>query len=317
MLSGETLGEGLAAHDPLIVFPAAFSMTTPEKGEPSCLSETRGMEWNAMFLLSSFPRRLGRFLVMGAFAVVMGGCGPSAYTDVDLTHDLDADAQTTPEQAALIASLADSTTETLTYRIGSGDVLEIVFFTHPEQNRFVTVRPDGRITLPYVGELVASGKEPARLSAEIEIDYSSVLVDPKVNILLNKIGGRFYVLGEVREAGEFPYERPLTLLQAIAKAGGYNEDARLTNFVLIRNDEKGGRFAAVFDFREYMLTQEKVGDIYVQPDDIVWIPKDNISRWNNTARKALTGVLQAEDVIIRGMGIADFKNVYGRSYVRP
>ncbi len=271
-----------------------------------------------MFSSWSSPRGVGMMiLALSAVVVLAAGCGPSAYGDVDLTHDLDSDAHPSPEQRVLIASLADTTAGTPIYRIGSGDVLEVVFFTHPEQNRFVTVRPDGRITLPYVGELVARGKEPAQLSREIEKDYSEVLVQPRVDVLLNKIGGRYYVLGEVKRAGEFEYERPLTLLQAIARAGGYSDEARLSNFVLIRNDDKGGRFAAIFDFREYMIEKEKVGDIYVHPDDIVWVPKDNISRWDNAAKKALTGVIQAEDILIRGMGIADFDNVYGKGYLRP
>ncbi len=270
-----------------------------------------------MFSIWSFPRGAGAVLGLGLLATLAGGCGPSAYTDVDLTHDLEPEAEVSPQQAELIASLADSSGQAPIYRIGSGDVLEVVFFTHPEQNRFVTVRPDGRITLPYVGEIIARGKKPAQLSREIEEDYSKVLVNPRVDVLLNKIAGSFYVLGEVRNAGEYTYERPISLLQAIAKAGGYSDKARLTNFVLIRSDDKGGRFAAVFDFREYMMEKEKVGDIYVQPDDIVWVPKDNISRWDNTARKALTGVLQAEDIFIKGMGIADFNNVYGKGYLRP
>jgi polysaccharide export outer membrane protein len=221
------------------------------------------------------------------------------------------------EAARVFAAAGDAAAEPAIYRIGAGDVLEVVFFSHPEQNRFVTVRPDGRITLPYVGELVARGKEPARLSDEIETAYGEVLVDPHVDVLMSKMGGRFYMIGEVTTAGEYEYDKPLTIMQAVAKAGGYTSQARLTNFVLIRDDGMGGRYAAILNMREYMSSQEKYGDIYVQPEDIVWVPKDNISRWDNASSKALQGVIRAQDVIIKTLGIADFQNIYGRGFNRP
>jgi polysaccharide export outer membrane protein len=250
--------------------------------------------------------------------VSLGACGPSAYTDVDLTREMQPGAETELSPAAeSFADPGDAAADAAIYRIGAGDVLEVVFFSHPEQNRFVTVRPDGRITLPYVGEIVARGMEPAALSDEIETLYAEVLVDPHVDVLMSQMGGRFYILGEVKLAGEYEYDRPITIMQAVAKAGGYTESARLTNFVLIRDDGEGGRYAAILNMREYMSSQDKYGDIYVQPEDIVWVPKDNISRWDNATGKALEGVLKAQDVIIKTMGIADFQNIYGRGYNRP
>ncbi len=248
----------------------------------------------------------------------LGACGSSAYTDVDLQKDLDVpSASHLSPEAQTFAAAPDTMQVPPVYRIGSGDVLEVVFFTHPDQNRFVTVRPDGRITLPYVGDLMARGKEPTKLASEIQNDYSRVLVDPKVDILVNKIGGKYYVLGEVKNANEFSYERPLTLLQAIAGAGGYSNDARLSNFVLIRVDGKGGRFAAVFNMREYMSQRKKRGDIYIQPDDIVWVPKDNISRWDNAARKLFGTVVHAEDMVYKGLQIVKFDEVYPGRYYAP
>jgi len=276
------------------------------------------MERNAMSLTQSrrFARIPSALLLLAV--VTLGACGPSAYTDVDLTREMNPESEAEPTPASEnFAQLGDAAQIPQIYQIGAGDILEVVFFSHPEQNRFVTVRPDGRITLPYVGELVATGKEPAALSDEIETRYSEVLVEPHVDVLMSKLGGRFYMIGEVKDAGEYEYERPLTIMQAVAKAGGYTDSARLTNFVIIRNDGEGGRFAAILNMREYMASQDKYGDIYVQPEDIVWVPKDNISRWDNATAKSLQGVIRAQEVLIKTLGIADFENVYGRGFSRP
>lgn len=265
-------------------------------------------------------RRPGLFLwaLLLAAVAMLSACGPSAYTDVDLTREMNPENEEERTPAAeAFADEGDAAPAPMIYKIGAGDVLEVVFFSHPEQNRFVTVRPDGRITLPYVGELVARGKEPAALSNEIETAYSEVLVEPHVDILMSKMGGRFYMIGEVKAAGEYEYDKPLTIMQAIARAGGYTSEARLTNFVIIRDDGTGGRYAAILNMREYMASQEKYGDIFIQPEDILWVPKDNISRWDNATSKALQGVIRAQDVIIKTLGIADFDNVYGRGFNRP
>jgi polysaccharide export outer membrane protein len=264
-----------------------------------------------------FPRSSGLFVklfpLLGLF--IVSACGSSAYTDVNLQHDLSSKRQLTP-QAQSFAAAPDTMQMPPVYRIGSGDVLEVVFFTHPAENRIVTVRPDGRITLPYVGDLLARGKEPEKLAQEIQGDYSKVLVKPRVDVLVQKLGGKFYVLGEVGHSGEFPYERPLTLLQAVATAGGYNDRAKLNNFVLIRTDDRGGRFAAVFSLRDYMSQRKKLGDVYMQPDDILWVPKDNISRWDNAARKTFASLLQAEDIVVRGLTIGNFQDVYSNRNFR-
>lgn len=257
-------------------------------------------------------------LLLLVVVATLSACGPSAYTDVDLTREMNPENEEELSPAAeSFADPGDAADAPAVYKIGAGDVLEVVFFSHPEQNRFVTVRPDGRITLPYVGEMVARGKEPAALSEEIETAYSEVLVEPQVDILMSKMGGRYYMIGEVQSSGEFEYEKPITLMQAIARAGGYTDDARLTNFIVIREDGEGGRFAAILNMREYMSSPEKYGDIYIQPEDIVWIPKDNISRWDNATAKSLQGVLRVQDVIIKTLGIADFDNVYARGLGRP
>jgi protein involved in polysaccharide export with SLBB domain len=249
------------------------------------------------------------------------GCG-APYKDVDLNRG-QVTGNATPGDDPLASTIAAGTTASLpsdstqSYRITDGDELEIVLFSHPEQNRFVKVRPDGRITLPYLGELVAQGKTTTDLAQEIQKGYTEVLIQPRVDVIVNQLGGRFYLLGEVRNPGEYAYERRLSLLQAVARAGGFTDTAQLTNFVLIRRRPDGGGVAAILDFRQYIADPKKRGDVEVLPYDIVWVPKDKLSRWDNVARKTFIHMLEAQDVLIRGYGLIDFNNVYKNRYQAP
>lgn len=264
---------------------------------------TRGARWFCVVLLA------------GLFV----GCGASAKKDFDLNKgeakgDDPAAASSVFDDAWVNPEAAEGSWQ---YLINEGDQLEVVLFTHPEQSRFVKVRPDGRISLPYLGDLEASGREPSDLSAEIQEKYAEVLVDPRVDVLVQEFGGRFYVLGEVNAPGEFKYERQLTLLQAISRASGYSDDARLNNLVLLRRDGQGRGFAAILDFRSMMQGKSKLGDIRLRPFDVVWVPKDNISRWDEFTREAFTGMLQGADVVLTGWSLINFSDVYERGNRTP
>lgn len=256
-----------------------------------------------------------RTLGLLALLATAGGCG-GPYRDVDLNTGRVVgvtagrpDTLSAELAAASLGARAEAAAEP--YHITDGDVLEIVFFSHPEQNRFSLVRPDGRITLPYVGELVAAGRTTSELAAQLQEGYSAVLVEPRVDVLLHQLGGRFYVLGEVRSPGEFPFERRVTLLQALARSGGFTNEAQLTNFVLIRRRaDGGGGAAAILDFRRYMADPKKQGDIQLEPYDIIWVPRDKLSRWDNIAKKSFYNILQAQEVVLKGYGVANFDEVY-------
>lgn len=264
-------------------------------------------------VLSSALR--GRLALL-ALVALLAACGSSARKDFDLNAG-DAEAENAAESAMAErlfddwfgSAGADSTWE---YTINEGDHLEVTFFTHPEQNRFVRVRPDGRISMPYVGELVVAGHTAAELSATLRQRYSEVLVKPQVDVLVHEMGGAFYVLGAVNAPGEFNYERPLTLTQALARAGGYSGEARLNNLVLLRRTPDGRGMAAILDFGAMMQSADKRGDIRLRPFDIVWVPKDMISRWDNATGKLLTGVIQSEDILLKGWTLANFNEVYRR-----
>jgi polysaccharide export outer membrane protein len=244
---------------------------------------------------------------------LVGGCGASARSDFDLNRGegVGPNEQEAEEVfAEEVAGIGGSTGE-WRYRIQGGDQLEVVFFTHPEQNRFVKVRPDGFVTLPYVGDVKAENRTPEELATELQERYADVLVSPRVDVLVQEMGARYYVLGEVSRPGEYEYERRIDIMQALAGAGGYDETARLSNIVLLRRgDGTRKSFAAILDIREYMAAEDRSAPLELRPYDIVWVPRSNVSRWDNATEQLLQGVLSSQDAVIQGWSLVHFDEVF-------
>jgi polysaccharide export outer membrane protein len=261
-----------------------------------------------------------RALVVGCCLALVVGCGASARKDFDLNRGEAVDDSAAAEVFGWddwVTSADDSSATEWNYAVGEGDRLEITFFSHPEQNRHVIVRPDGRISMPFVGEIQAAGRSATVIGEELEEKYASVLIDPVVDVIVHETGARFYVIGEVRTPGEFAFNRPVSLLQAVARAGGYSGNARLNSFVLMRRLENGQSVAAVLNFREYMQLKDRRGDIALRPFDIVWVPTDAITRMDNVAKKAFSGILGAQEIVIQGWSLANFEEVFQRGTIRP
>lgn len=278
--------------------------------------------------MQAWPTPHGRRLrrATAAIAVVaalsLAGCATGARPDYDLNRgEPSSEGAESAETASLsledvfprVGEAAVDSTAWL-YRVQEGDDLEVVFFSHPEQNRFVKVRPDGRITLPYLGDVMASRKSTVELAREIQTSYADVLIEPRVDVIVQNMGARFYVLGQVRSPGEFDYERQIGLMQALAAAGGTNDKARLNHVVLLRRDDDGRTWAGIFDFREFMDAENRLGNIAVRPNDIVWVPKSAIARWNDATSQALGTILDTQEVMIDTWSLVRFDDVFVRRF---
>ena len=253
-----------------------------------------------------------RTLALFLWVLLMAGCGASARSDFDLNQGRSTGPNTDEAERIFADQAANLTSgDEWRYRIQGGDQLEVVFFTHPEQNRFVTVRPDGYITLPYLGDIQAEGKAAEVLADQLQDRYSEVLVSPRVDVIVQQMGARYYVLGEVSRPGEFAYARRIDILQALATAGGYEQSARLSNIVLLRKGEDGQKsFAALLDLRDYMAAEDREVSLELRPYDILWVPRSNISRWDNATEQALRGLLLSANVAIQGWSLVNFESVF-------
>jgi polysaccharide export outer membrane protein len=124
------------------------------------------------------------------------------------------------------------------YTIGPADVLQIIVWKEPDLTRDVTVRFDGMITLPLLGDLEASGRTPAQLAESLSKELGRFVELPRVTVgVLQANSARFYVVGQVGRSGEFPLSGRTTVLQAIALAGGFKDFAKTDGIVIVRRDQ--------------------------------------------------------------------------------
>jgi polysaccharide export outer membrane protein len=113
------------------------------------------------------------------------------------------------------------------YTIGPDDLLTVNVWKEPEISRNVVVRPDGKISLPLVGDLRASGRTPVQLQDDIKGQLSNYLANPEVTVILQEARSqKFNILGEVEHPGSYPLSRSMTVLDAIAIAGGLRDFAK-------------------------------------------------------------------------------------------
>lgn len=168
------------------------------------------------------------------------------------------------------------------YSIGVGDQLSVKFFYNPDLSEDVVVRPDGRISLQLVPEILAAGRTPAGLKESLRTLYSSELDRPEIAVIVRSFSAyRVYVDGEVARPGELTMARPLTVLQAIYRAGGFTPRSAPNRALLIRRSPDGSA-------RAWKLNLKKGGEggpvdrnSFLQPLDIVYIPSSAIAKLNS------------------------------------
>src|SRR6266540_3166709 len=157
------------------------------------------------------------------------------------------------------------------YRIGREDVLEVVVWHEPELTRVVPVRPDGRISLPLAGEVEAAGKTPQELQAGLSRLLEPFIHDTRVAVLVREINGaKTFVLGEVTKPGGFPLRGPMSVMQAIAVAGGRTEFAK-DEVVWLRQMAGGKTERVSLSFRE-LVQGEAAGALWLRPGDVLYVP---------------------------------------------
>ena len=158
------------------------------------------------------------------------------------------------------------------YLIGPDDVLNITVWKEPEISRTLPVNPDGNISLPLVGNLMASGQTPAQLQSEIKQRLLTYLSDPEVNVSLQEAKShKFNVVGEVEKPGSYLMTGPLTVLDAIAVAGGLRDFAKMSKIYVLRSNADGSHTRLPFNYKR-VIKGNVQQNIELEPRDTVVVP---------------------------------------------
>jgi len=158
------------------------------------------------------------------------------------------------------------------YRIGLGDVIEVQVWKEPDLSRQVKVRLDGRISLPLVGDIQAAARTPEEVASAVGERLAKYITEPAVSVILvESASRRYYVIGMVNQPGEFPIDYPVTVLQALARAGGFQEWAKKAQIVIVRRSEGRERLLP-FNYDAVIKGADLSQNLLIAPGDTIIVP---------------------------------------------
>jgi polysaccharide biosynthesis/export protein len=171
------------------------------------------------------------------------------------------------------AEKLDSTPADQDYVIGPQDLLAINVWHEPELSQSVPVRPDGKISLPLVGDLKVSGLTPRLLQNLLAQQLDAYIRKPQVTVIVREVNSRkFYIIGEVGRPGIYPLEASMTVLDALATAGGFRDFAKVQQIYLLRPMPDGSRKRIRFDYKAAVNGKNSYRDIELQTGDTLVVP---------------------------------------------
>lgn len=165
------------------------------------------------------------------------------------------------------------------YYVEMGDILDVDVWRVPDLSRSVPVRPDGRISMPVVGDLAVEGMTLVQVRDLLTEKFSEYVWNPQVSISIRQFGGRkFIILGEIAGPGVYRFEHEISLLEAIALSGGFKERSRRGKIMIIRGDiHKQPQVKIISANMENVLRRGMISEnINILPNDIIYVGKDII-----------------------------------------
>jgi polysaccharide export outer membrane protein len=150
-----------------------------------------------------------------------------------------------------------------TYVIGAEDVIFVKVWRDNDVSGQFLVRPDGRISVPLIGDVTASGRTPEQLEKDIADRLSKFIKDPQVNVGILAVGSKkYFILGEVNKPGSFPLVVPTNVLEALVNAGGFRDFANTSKILILR-----GSKVITFNYKQVTRGKKPEQNIFLEPGD--------------------------------------------------
>lgn len=173
------------------------------------------------------------------------------------------------------------------YHLQPGDVFEVQYRYSPEFNQTVTVQPDGYVSLEIGGDLKVAGLTIEQTRAAILRKAATRLQDPVATIVLKEFQRPYVVVaGEVGQPGKIEMRERVTAIQAIMLAGGMKESAKSSQIIVFRKINSDFAEVRVLNLKSIRRTSDLENDLTLQPGDMVFVPRDKISKIERFMRLA-------------------------------
>jgi polysaccharide export outer membrane protein len=167
----------------------------------------------------------------------------------------------------------NSRVDNKTYVIGENDLLDIDVWKEKEISRAIPVRPDGKITLPLIGEIQASGMTPLQLQEDIARRLKDFLANPAVTVIVSDPRSHhFNIVGQIAKPGTYPLSQSMTVLDAISAAGGFRDFAKETKVYVLRTTPGGNQERLPFNYKDAIKGKKPGNDIILKPGDTIVVP---------------------------------------------
>jgi polysaccharide export outer membrane protein len=165
------------------------------------------------------------------------------------------------------------------YRLRKGDSFDLDFALSPEFNQTVAVQPDGYVTLKGVGSIFVEGQTVPELTETVKAAYAKTLHDPVIAIALKDFEKPYFIAsGQVEKPGKYDLRSDLTVTEAVAIAGGFNDKAKHSQVVLFRPVPGGGYEAKLLNVKKLLATRNLSEDVQLQPGDMLYVPQNSMSK---------------------------------------
>jgi polysaccharide export outer membrane protein len=158
--------------------------------------------------------------------------------------------------------------------LAPGDEINVTFSSAPELNTKQKIQPNGKVSMPTIGDVSAAGTTINSLQANLTSLYQPHLQDPTVVVSLESAAAGVYISGEVLRPGKIPLDRPMTALEAVMEAGGFTKFANPKQVIVVRN-EKGRNQRYVLNMNDALSGAEST-PFYVRPFDVIYVRQ---SKW--------------------------------------